>query len=83
MIDWANVLGKDQPEIFIFADRKGRKIGESEITGVEGDQNTTPNFLIKEDDDLYEKDFSEKNQAAHPTENEDQMEADLNQELKT
>ena len=47
-----NVLGKDQLEHFIFTDRKGQKIGESKITGVEGDQNVTPHIFIEEDDDL-------------------------------
>ena len=42
---------------FIFTNRKdGRKIGESDITGVEGDQNVTPQILIEEDDDLDEQD---------------------------
>ena len=36
MINRVNVLGKYQPEHFILTDRKGRKIGESKITGVEG-----------------------------------------------
>ena len=34
VINQVNVLGKYQPEFFIFTDRKGRQIGESEITGV-------------------------------------------------
>ena len=56
MINRVNVLGKDQPEHFIFTDRKGRKIGESGITGIEKDQNVTPQILIEEDDDLNEQD---------------------------
>ena len=47
VINRVNVLGKDKPEHFIFTNRKGRKIGESEITGVEGDQNVTPHILIE------------------------------------
>ena len=38
VINLVNVIGTDQPEHFIFSDRKGQKIGESEITGVEGDK---------------------------------------------
>ena len=34
VINRFNVLEKDQPEHFIFTDRKGRQIGESDITGV-------------------------------------------------
>ena len=67
MIDQFNVIGKDQPEHFICADRKCRKIGESEITGVEGDQNFTPQFFIEEDDDLDEQYVLDKELTAHPT----------------
>ena len=55
VINRFNFLGKDQPEHFIFTNRKGRQIGESEITGVEEDQKVTPHILIEEDDDLNEK----------------------------
>ena len=64
---------------FIFTNRKGRKIGESDITGVEGDQNVTPQILIEEDDDLDEQDIVDEELAAHPTEYEDYLEVDLNQ----
>ena len=50
MINWVNVLGKDQPEHFIFTDRRGRKIVESEITGVEEDQNGTPYCQVHENE---------------------------------
>ena len=55
VINWVNVLVTDQQEHFIFTNRKGRKIGESKIPGVEGDQNVTPQFFIEEDDDLNEQ----------------------------
>ena len=80
---WVNVLGKDQPEHFIFTNRKNRKIGEFEITGVKGDQNVTPQTLIEEDDDLNEQDVVDKELLAHPTEDEDHLEVDLNQEITT
>jgi hypothetical protein len=32
VIDRVNLLGKDQPELFIFTDRKGRPIGDIDIT---------------------------------------------------
>ena len=47
VINRFNVLEKDQPEHFIFTDRKVRKIGESKITGVEGDQKVNPQILIE------------------------------------
>ena len=37
VIKRVNTLGKDQPEHFIFTDRKGRLIGENELTGVDGE----------------------------------------------
>ena len=46
------MIEKDQLEIFILNNRKGWKIGEYEITGVEGDQNVTLQILIEEYDDL-------------------------------
>ena len=52
VIDRVNVFGKDQPEHFIFTDKNGWQISESDITRVEGDQNVTPNVLIEEDYDL-------------------------------
>ena len=83
MINRVNVLGKYQPEHFIFTDRKGRQIGESEITGVEEDQNGTPQILIEEDDDLDKQDVVDGELESQPTEDEDHLEADLNQELAT
>ena len=56
MINRINVLGKDQLEHCIYTNRKHRHISESDITGVEGDENMTPNNLIEEDDDLDEQD---------------------------
>ena len=81
MINRVNVLGKNQPEHFIFNNIKGRKIGESEITGVERDQTETPKVLIEEDDDLNEQDVVDKELAAQPIEDEDHLKAELNQEL--
>ena len=81
VINRVNVLGKYQPENFIFTDRNGRQIGESEITEVEGDQNVTPQIFVEEDDDLDEQDFVDKELAAQHTEDEDHLEADLDQEL--
>ena len=36
VIDRVNLLGKDQPEALVFTDRKGRPIGDVQLTGVEG-----------------------------------------------
>ena len=41
----------------------------------------TPQVLIEKDDDLDEQDCVGKELGAHPTEDEDHPEADLNQEL--
>ena len=67
MIDQVNILGNDQPGLFIFTDIKGKKIGGSNITGVEGGQNVTPQILIEEDYDLDEKDVVRKELAEQPT----------------
>ena len=81
VINRFNVLVKDQPEHLIFTDRKGWQIGESKITGLEGDQNVTPQILIEEDYDLDEQDVVDEELAAQPTKYEDRLEADLNREL--
>ena len=83
VINRVNFLGKNQPEHFIFTDGKVRQIGKSEITGVEGDQNVTPQILTEEYDELYEQDFVNEELAEYPTEDEDHLEAYLNQELTT
>ena len=67
VINRVNILGNNQPELFIFTNRKVQKIGESDITGVEGDQNGTPKTLIEEDDDLGEQNVVDKELAAQPT----------------
>ena len=71
VINRINVLGKETH--FIFTDRKGRQIGESNITWVEGDQNVTPHILIEEDDELNEQDVVDEELAAQPTEYEDHL----------
>ena len=50
---------------------------------MEGDQNVTQQILIEENDDLDEQYVVNKELASHPTEDEDHLEADLNQELTT
>ena len=47
-----NTLGKYQPDHFIFTDRKGRLIGENELTGVDGETDNPLQTEIIEDDDL-------------------------------
>lgn len=37
VVDRVNTLGKDQPELFIFTDRKGRPIGDIEPLGPDDD----------------------------------------------
>jgi hypothetical protein len=45
-----NEMGKDQPELFTFTDRKGRTVGEVELPGVDGDEDI-PNVAIDETTD--------------------------------
>ena len=56
VINRVNILRNDQPEHFIFANKKDQQIGESKITGLEGDQNGNPQVLIEGDDYLDEQD---------------------------
>ena len=42
VINWVNTRGKDEPEQLIFRDRKGRLIGEVDLTGVDGEPTETP-----------------------------------------
>ena len=56
-----NVLGKDQLELFVFADRQGRQTGEVEIPGVDGQetQEASPNEHMENEiveDDLGDLD---------------------------
>ena len=48
---------------------------------MEEDQKVTPQILIEEDDDLSEQNAVEEELAAQPTEDEDRLEAQMNQEL--
>ena len=63
---------KDQPEHFIFTDRKGRLIGENELTGVDGE---TENPLQIEIFEAVDEEL-----AAQPAEEDQHQEADLGNE---
>ena len=52
VIDRVNELGKDQPEILVFRDRKGRVIGDVETPGVDGDD--TPQNDMEAQDELVQ-----------------------------
>ena len=52
VIKRVNTLGKDQPQHFIFTDRKCRLIGENELSGVDGETENPLQIEIIEDDDL-------------------------------
>ena len=42
VIDWVNKLGESQSEYFIFINSRGRKIGEVDLTGVDGEITEAP-----------------------------------------
>ena len=71
VIDWVNLLGKDQQYLLVFTDSKGRLIRDSdvELTGVDmdGDENETP-VKIENKNNL---DYQEDQEEVHP-EQEDQ-----------
>jgi hypothetical protein len=55
-----NALGKNQPEQLVFADRKGQLLGDVELPGVDGDEETeTPQVETVEDDDLDPEDLAQ------------------------
>ena len=58
VIDRFNLLGKDQPEILAFSDRKGRLIadGDVELTGVDGDEKEASLKIENENDIDYQED---------------------------
>jgi hypothetical protein len=54
-----NLLGKNQPQQLVFADRKGQLLGDVELPGVDGDEETdTPQVETVEDDDPNTKDLA-------------------------
>ena len=60
VIERFNILGKYQPEPFLFNDCKGQIIGydDVEITGVDGDENEAPQPKTDNENDniYYQKD---------------------------
>ena len=81
-----NRLGKDQPELLVFTDRKGRLIGEAEPTGVDGAEQPCQDEYLEDDVGLYdegaedEKYLAEEIEIAYQVQSEvangDQVEAD-------
>ena len=71
VIDWVNLLGKNQQDLLVFSDRKGRLIwyGDVDTTGVDGggDENKAP-LKIENENNL---DYQEDQEEIHP-EQEDQ-----------
>ena len=80
VIKRVNKLGKDYPENYIFTDRKCRLIGESDLTGVDGETENPLQLEIIEDDDLNQPDAVDEELAAQPTEEDQHQEADLGNE---
>ena len=64
-IDWVNLLGKYQPEILVFSDRKFQLIGDGDvkITGVDGDENIAA--LLKNDNENDNIDNQEDQEDAY------------------
>ena len=60
VIDRVNALGKNQPELLTFTDRKGRLIGDVELTGVDGDESEAPREVENNNlDELFDEDDAE------------------------
>ena len=67
VIKRVNTLGKDQLKHFIFTYKKGRLIGENDLTGVDGETDNPLQIEIIEDDDLDQPDAVDKELAEQPT----------------
>ena len=82
VIKRVNTLGKDQPENFILTDRKGRLIGENELTGVDGETQNPLQIEIIEDDELDQPDAVDEELSAQHTEEDQYQEDDLGSETE-
>ena len=80
MIKLVNILGKNQPEHFIFTDRKGRLIRENELTRVDGETENPLQIEIIEDDDLDQPDAGNEELSVQPTEEDQHQEVGLGDE---
>ena len=68
-----NRIGKDQPELLLFTDRKGRLIGESEPTGVDGAEQPGQDKDLEDDVGLDEKGAEDEEYLAKEIEIADQV----------
>ena len=80
VIKRVNTLGKYHTENFTFTDRKGRLIGENELTGLDEETENPLQIEIIEDDDLDQPDAVDEELAAQPIEEYQHQEADLGDE---
>ena len=63
VIDRVNQLGAGQPEQFVFTDRKGRHIGDVELTGVAGDSAEDPVVEARNDLDTSDAQAADEPEA--------------------
>ena len=61
VIERVDLLGRDQQELLVFTDQKGRLIEDSgfELTGVDGEENEAP-LQIENKNDIYHQEYLEE-----------------------
>ena len=79
VIERVNRLGKDQPELLLFTNRKGRLIGKSEPTGVDGDGAEQPgqNEDLEDDVGLDDEGAEDEEDLAKEIEIADQVQSEV------
>ena len=70
-----NRLGKDQPELLLFTDRKGRLIGEAEPIGVDGAEKPGQDEDLEDDVGLVNKGSKDEEDLAEEIEIADQVQS--------
>ena len=72
-----NRLGKDQPELLLFTDRKGRLIGEADPTGVDGAEQPGQDEDLEDDVGLDDEGAEDEEYLARGIEIADQVQSEV------
>ena len=77
MIERVNRLGKDQPELLIFTDKKGRLIGKTDPTGVDGAEQPGQDNDVEDDVGLDDEGTKDEEDLADKIEIADQVQSEV------
>ena len=72
-----NRIGKDQPELLLFTDRKGRLTGKAEPTGVDGAEQPGQDKELEDDVGLDDKGAEDEEDLAEEIDIEDQVQSEV------